>query len=162
MKTLFLKTLVLLSVLEITGCSPVQFYSDSELTHKSGLKYYTVKPYLMVEREISGNNIVKATVVYLTDLENPQYVVLKDGLGSRKVDLKLSDGAITSFGLSTDPLIAESVEALSALISKSASAIDDLSTLKGVPPGAASSTITELYEVIMSDGKTSVRKIEIN
>lgn len=162
MKTLFLKTLVLLSVLEITGCSPVQFYSDSELTKKSGLKYYTVKPYLMVEREISGNNIVKATVVYLTDLENPQYVVLKDGLGSRKVDLKLSDGAITSFGLSTDPLIAESVEALSALISKSASAIDDLSTLKGVPPGAASSTITELYEVIMSDGKTSVRKIEIN
>jgi hypothetical protein len=115
----------------------------------------------MVEREISGNNIIKASVVYIPDLENPQYVVLKDGFGSRKLDLKLSDGTITSLGLTTEPLIAESVEALSALISKSASAIDDLSSLKGNYPGAAASTITELYEVIMVDGKTFVRKIEI-
>jgi hypothetical protein len=127
MKNIFFKIAAFLAFAAIAGCSPVQFYSDSSLSHRSGLKYYTVKPYLMVEREITGNNITKASVVYIPDLENPQYVVLKDGFGSRKLDLKLSDGTITSLGLTTEPLIAESVEALSALISKSASAIDDLS-----------------------------------
>lgn len=160
MKSLFLKIVLYLACFVLTGCSPVQFYSDAGLTHKSGLKYYTVKPYLVIERELSGNNIIKATVVYIPDLENPQYLALKDGFGSRKLDLKLSDGAIASLGFSSEPLIAESVEALSALISKSASAIQDLSTLKGVPPGSVT-TITELYEVIMSEGKTSVRKIKI-
>jgi hypothetical protein len=161
MKNIFSKIAVLFAFAVISGCSPVQFYSDSSLSHRSGLKYYTVKPYLMVERELTGNNITKASVVYIPDLENPQYVVLKDGFGSRKLDIKISDGTITSLGLTTEPLIAESIEALSALISKSASAIDDLSSLKGNYPGAAASTITELYEVIMIDGKTSVRKIEI-
>jgi hypothetical protein len=161
MKTFSVKALILFSFLGLSACSPVQFYSDSNLTHKSGLKYYTVKPYIIVERELSGGNIVKASAIYIPDLENPQYVVLKDGLGSRKLDLKLSDGTITSLGLATEPLIAESVEALSALISKSASAIDDLSSLKGNYPGAAAQTISELYEVLMIDGKTSVRKIEI-
>lgn len=161
MKNIFFKIAVFLAFTAMAGCSPVQFYSDSSLSHRSGLKYYTVKPYLLVEREITGNNITKASIVYIPDLENPQYVVLKDGFGSRKLDLKLSDGTITSLGLTTEPLIAESVEALSALISKSALAIDDLSSLKGNYPGAAASTITELYEVIMVDGKTSMRKIEI-
>jgi hypothetical protein len=161
MKTFSVKALILFSFLGLSACSPVQFYSDSNLTHKSGLKYYTVKPYIIVERELSNGNIVKASTIYIPDLENPQYVVLKDGLGSKKLDIKLSDGAVTSLGLTTEPLIAESVEALSALISKSASAIDDLSMLKGNYPGAAASTITELYEVLMIEGKTSVRKIEI-
>jgi len=161
MKNLALKTFTSLVLVYLTGCAPVKFYSNPELTRSSGLKYYTVKPYLLVERESTGNNVVKATVIYLPDLENPQYMVLKDGLGSRKIDLKLNDGSISTFGLATDPLIAESVEALSALISKSASAINDLSTLKGIPSSAVSTTITELYEVVMTGGSTSVRKIEI-
>jgi len=148
-------------ILALTGCTSVKFYSDAGLIKKSGLKYYTVKPYLQVERETVNNSIVKATILYLPDLENPQYIALKDGLGSKKLDLKLTDGTINTFGMETDPKIAESITALTSLVSKTATAITDLSTLKGIPGAAAPATITELYDIIMTNGLTSVKKIEV-
>ena len=147
-------------ILAFTCCSSVKFYSNAELTKKSGLKYYTVKPYLQVERETVNNSIVKATILYLPDLENPQYIAMKDGLGSRKLDLKLTDGSINTFGLESDPKIAESIAALAALVSKTTTAITDL-TLKGIPNAAAPTTVTELYDITMTNGLTSVKKIEV-
>ena len=161
MKNAFITFISGIFILAFTGCTSVQFYSNPELTQKSGLKYYTVKPYLQVERETVNNSIVKAIIVYLPDLENPQYIVMKDGLGSKKLDVKLSEGAISTFGLDTDPQIDESVEALTALVSKTASAINDLSTLKGIPGAAATPTVTELYDIIMTNGQTSVKRIEV-
>jgi len=147
-------------VLLITGCAPVKFYSNPDLTKNSGLKYYTVKPYLQVEKDPLNNSVVKATVIYLPDLFNPQYMVIKDGLGSGKVDLKLTEGSINTFSVTTDPKIAETIEAMAALISKSASAITDLAALKSIPPTAAAATITELYEVLMGPDGTSMKKVE--
>ena len=132
-------------ILFLAGCAPVKFYSNSGLTEKSGIKYYTVKPFLLVERDLANSNVTKATVIYLPDLINPQYMVMKDGLGSRKVDLKLSDGTINTFGVDSDTEIAESLNALAALISKGTSAITDLNALKGLPQAAATATTTELF-----------------
>ena len=161
MKSPFLKLICFSIFLSFTGCTTVQFYSNSELTRKSGLKYYTVKPFLLVERDVINNSIVKATILYLPDLENPQYISMKDGLGSKKLDLKLTDGTINTFGLDTDPQIAETIAALTSMVSKTATAITDLSTLKGIPTAAAPATITELYDIIMANGLTSVKKIEV-
>jgi hypothetical protein len=161
MKNSFLRLISGVFILAFTGCAPVKFYSDSELTKKSGLKYYTVKPYLQVERDPINNGIVKATILYLPDLENPQYIAMKDGLGSRKLDLKLTEGSINTFGLDTDPLIAETITALANMTSKTASAASDLSTLKGLPAVAAPATITELYDIVMTNGITSVKRIEV-
>jgi hypothetical protein len=161
MKNVFLKLISGVFILAFTGCTSVQFYSNSELTKKSGLKYYTVKPCLQVERETVNNNIVKATIFYLPDLENPQYIAMKDGLGSKKLDLKLADGSITTFGMETDPKIAESIAALASLVSKTATAITDLSTLKGIPGVAAPTIIIEFYDIVMTNGITSVKKIEV-
>jgi len=161
MKNTFLKLISGFFILALSGCSTVQFYSNSELTQKSGLKYYTVKPYLQVERDVVNNSIVKATILYLTDLENPQYITMKDGLVSKKLDLKLTDGSINTFGLDSDPKIAETIAALTAMVSKTATAITDLSTLKGIPGAASPATITELYDIIMTNGLTSVKKIEV-
>jgi hypothetical protein len=161
MKNTFLKLVPAVIILAFAGCTPVKFYSNAELTKKSGLKYYPVKPYLQVERETVNNTIVKAMILYLPDLENPQFIALNDGLGSKKLDLKLTDGSINTFGMESDPKIAETITAFSALLSKTATAITDLSTLKGVPPTAAPTTITELYDIIMTNGLTSVRRIEI-
>jgi hypothetical protein len=161
MKNAFLKFISGVFILAFTGCTSVQFYSNPELTKKSGLKYYTVKPCLQVERETINNTIVKATILYLPDLENPQYIAMKDGLGSKKLDLKLADGVITTFGMETDPKIAESVAALTTLVSKTATAVSDLSTLKGIPGAATQATVTELYDIIITDGITSVKRIEV-
>ena len=154
-------TIIGLTILVFTGCAPVKFYSNSGLTQNAGLKYYTVKPYLMVERDPVSSNVLKAMVFYMPDLENPQYMVIKNGIGSKKVDLKLTDGSLNTFGVDSDMKIAESLNALAGLISKGTTAIADLSILKSNPSAAASSSITELYEVIMKDGITSVKKIEI-
>jgi hypothetical protein len=161
MKSAVIKIVSGVFILAYSGCTSVQFFSNSELTQKSGLKYYTLKPYLQVERETTNNIIVKATILYLPDLENPQYIAMKGGIGSKKLDLKLTDGSISTFSLDTDPKIAESIAALTALVSKTATAITDLSTLKEIPGGAAPATITELYDIVMTNGLTSVKKIEI-
>ena len=144
----------------LTSCAPVKFYSDSELTKKSGLKYYSAKPYLQVERDIN-NNVVKATVIYLPDLTEPMYLVVKDGLGSRKIDVKLTDGTLNTIGIATDPGIDGIIKSLAALISGTSSAVTDLATLKGLPMTAAASTITELFEINISHDGTSLRKVEL-
>jgi hypothetical protein len=46
------------------------------------------------------------------------------------------------------------------LISKTTTAITDLSALNGIPPAAAAATITELYEVFMGPDGTTVKKVE--
>jgi hypothetical protein len=158
MKSVTTMSAVILLVSFLGGCAPVKFYSNSGLTQSSGLKYYTVKPYLLVEKEASTNNVVKATVIYMPDLENPQYMVLRDGFGSRKVDVKLTDGTINTFGVSTEADLAKTIEAFSSVIDKSAEAVKDIS-LKGVP-GAAPATYVELYDISLNDGVTSLRKIE--
>jgi hypothetical protein len=86
--------------------------------------------------------------------------VIKGGIGSKKIDLKLADGSINTFGLDADTKIAESINALASLISKGTAAVTDLSAIKVVPQGAAASTITELYEIFMSPAGTTVKKVE--
>lgn len=161
MKTQILKTIVLITSLFFIGCAPVKFSSNPELSGKTGLKFYTVKPFMLVEREPETNRIVKATVLYLPDLAHPQYMAVKDGFGSRKVDIKLTDGAINTFGFTSDTKIAESIDALAALLSKGAAALTDLNTLKN-PVGikAASNTI-ELYEIVITVEKTTLREIPV-
>jgi hypothetical protein len=161
MKNTLLKVVFGICIITFSACAPVKFYSNADLTKKSALKYYTVKPFIEIERDLATNNVVKSTVIYLPDLENPQFMDVRDGLGSRKVELKLSEGSINTLTIASDPKIAESIEAVGTLAAKVASAAQDLTTLKGLPPKVAATTITELYEVIMTNGVTSLRKVEI-
>jgi hypothetical protein len=161
MKTALIKFVTGILILSFPGCSPVRFYSDSGLKKSTGFKYYTSKPYLQVERDPVSSNIVKMTVLYLPDLENPAYIAIKDGLGSRKLDIKLTEGKITTLGMDTDPLIAETVTALGNTVSKISASVADLSTVKGVPPSAGNPTVTELYDIIITNGTTSLKRIEV-
>ena len=160
MKKSICATIVGLIILAFIGCAPVKFNTNPGLTENTGLKYYTVKPFLFVEKDPVNGSITKATVVYLPDLVNPQYIVVKGGIGSKKIDLKLADGSINTFGLDSDTKIPESLNALASLISKGTTAVTDLSAMKVIPPAAAASIITELYEVFMSPAGTTVKKVE--
>jgi hypothetical protein len=145
----------------ISGCAPVQFYSNKALTEKSGLKYYTVKPFLHIEREPETNRIVKATVLYLPDLANPQYMIIRDGLNSRKINLKFTNGIIDTFGYTSTGKVGESVDALAAMISKSTDALTDLNTLKSIQPVKAASNTVELYEIVFGTDKTTLREVMV-
>lgn len=156
---LFIAALTCLLCLSFSGCTPVKIYSDPTLTKNTGFKYYTVKPYIQVEKDSQSGDIVKATVLYLPDLTNPQYVSVNGGIGSKKLDIELKNGIIEKFGVTSDNKIPDTIESLAAAVSKSADAIKDLSNLKGLPQ-AGTSTITELYEVSMTSEGTSLKKIE--
>ena len=151
-------TLILLCVF-VVRCAPVNFYSDAALTKKTGLKFFTVKPYVQIEREAETGGIIKMTVLYLPDLSDPQYLSIKSGPGSAKADIKLSDGIVTTFGFESDKILPESIESIAKLISGSAGAIEDLSSLKGQPGLKASTNRVSLYEVVIKDGKTSLIEV---
>jgi hypothetical protein len=157
MKTTTLLAALVCTFIFGTGCTPVKIYSDPSLTKETGLKYYTLKPFIKVERDQPAGNIVKAEFFYLPDLSNPQFLKVKDGPGSRKIDLKLKDGAIIELGIATDPLVAESMEAIASIIDKSAEAAKDIATLKGM---TAATNIIEFYEIIMDTDGTRVRKVD--
>jgi len=159
MKTTILAAFISLALFVFCGCAPVQIYSNRGLSEKSGLKYYTVKPYLHVERDAETSKIVKATVIYLPDLANPQYMVIRDGLNSKKINLKFKDGCLTDFGYSSTGKISESVDALAALISKSSDALTELNALKSMQAVKTSSNTVELYEIVIGADKTFLRQV---
>jgi len=161
MKTTIFAAFVSLTIFAFAGCAPVQIYSNKSLTEKSGLKYYTEKPFLHVERDPETNRIVKATVIYMPDLANPQYMIIHNGLGSRKVNLKFTDGSISTFGYTSIGKVGEAVDALAAIISKGTDALTDLNELKGIQTTKASSNKVELYEIIFGADQTTLREVTI-
>jgi hypothetical protein len=161
MKKTLLAVTTSLILMILTACAPVQFYSDKSLKEKTGLKFYTVKPYLHIERDYENGRIVKSTILYLPDLANPQYMVVRDGLNSKKVNLKLTNGCIDTYGYSSTGKIDESVDALGALISKGTDAVTELKTLTGQDKIKTSSNTVELYEIVFGQDKTTLRKVDV-
>jgi hypothetical protein len=161
MKNTFLSLITGFIILAFTGCAPVNFYSNAKLTEKAGLKYYNSKPYLLVERDIDSGRITNVTVIYLPDLANPQYMVVKGGLGSKHIELGLTDGSIKTFGSTSDTKIPETITSLSKLATGGADAISGLKTQQAAAIVNSPVTTTELYEVIINSGGTSMRKVEI-
>lgn len=143
----------------MNGCTPVRFYSDQQLTKKTGLKFYSVKPFLLAECEPESGRIIKSSVICLPDLSNPQYLAVKNGPGASKTDLKLDDGVLTSFGLDYEQLLPETLESVAALISKSAGAAEDLNMLKG--PASSPNTVV-LFEIVMTTEGTFLKEIKPN
>ena len=144
------------------SCTPVKIYSDPGMTRETGLKYFTVKPFLQVERDPESKRIIKSVVLYLPDLANPQYMAIKKGPGSSKVDLKLADGSISTFGFTSDAKTEEYMEALASVLSKGAGAIEDLSSLKSPQLSASTSNSVELYEIVITDTETILREVKFD
>ena len=161
MKNTMFAVLVSTFLLVSTGCASVQFYSNKALTEKTGLKYYNVKPYLHVERDSETNRIVKATVIYLPDLSNPQYMRIREGVNSKKVNLKFSNGCIDTFGYSSTGKVGESIDALATMITKGTDALTELNTLKSLQAVKASSNTVELYEIVFGADKTTLKEVTI-
>jgi len=130
MKRLKLIGAIILTTLLITGCATVKVYSDAELRNETGLRYYTLKPYLLVEYMAEKDNTIKTTVLYLPDMSSPQFMVLKPGIGSSELKMNFKNGALESYGVVTDSQLPESLEAFAAMLSKTAYAAQ---TFEGRP-----------------------------
>ena len=149
------------AIVLIASCSSVRFSGSPGGNQTSGLKYYSPKPYVQVERDAVSGSVMKSTLFFLPDMENPQYMYIKPGIGSSKADVKLENGILTNFGTATDTDIPGIISSMAALVGKGGEAVSDLSQLKTPVPGDATATVTEIYELVMADGITTARRIEL-
>jgi len=152
--------LLLVGLFAFTGCASVKFYSDPELKNETGLRYYTLKPYLLVEFMAEEDNTVKTTVIYLPDLANPQYVKTTPGLGSNELKMDFENSALTSYGIISESQIPETLEAFAAMLSKSAYAAQTF-TVEGMPKTDFSEIYFRLYEIIHGPDGTKIKEVTL-
>ena len=143
-----------------SNCSTVKFYNDSTLKTETGIKVYSAKPYLLVT---SINDSLSTKIVYLPDLTNPQYIKLKSGLGTSNLSLTLTNGILTSYGLSTDTKIPETITAATGLLTGVASILKENTKNDKHPLNPINTKLQfKLYEFILDKDNTVIlKKVEI-
>jgi hypothetical protein len=143
----------------IAGCASVNFYTSPNLTGKTGLKYYNVKPYLLVELNATKDNSVKTSVIYLPDMANPGYIAVKPGFGSSELKVALTNGYISSVGLLNESKIPESMDAIAALLSKSGYAVNQF-TQAGPPSQSIDQPDFRLFEIVVGKEETTLKEVK--
>jgi hypothetical protein len=160
MKRLLVYLVMTLSMILITGCATVKVYSDAGLKNETGLRCYTLKPYLLVEYMAEKDNTVKTSVIWLPDLSAPQYMFLKPGIGSSELKMSFKNGALESYGVVTDSKLPEAMSAFADILSKSAYAAQ---TFTGTEPRGTMNeergTCFRLFEILFSAAGTTLREV---
>jgi hypothetical protein len=146
------------SFIILTGCATVKIYSDPDLKNETGLRYYTLKPYLLVEYRAEKDNTVRTSVMYLPDLANPQYLEFKTGIGSNDIKLTFTNSALTSYGVISESMFSETLEAVAAMLSKSAYAAQAFTGAE-VADTDESGTYFRLYEIFPGPDGTTLKEI---
>ena len=165
MKKLTVFAAILVAFMLMTGCATVKIYSDAGLKNETGLRFYTLKPYLLVEYLAEKDKTVKTSVVYLPDLSDPQFMVLKPGVGSSELKMAFKNSALESYGVATDSQLPESMEAFAAMLSKSAYAAQAFEgTSPYTPPDEGESlddpgASFRLFEIITESSGSALREV---
>ena len=165
MKKLTILAVLTVSGILLTGCATVKIYSDAGLKNETGLRFYTLKPYLLVEYLAEKDETIKTSVIYLPDLSDPQFMVLKPGVGSSELKMAFKNSALESYGVAVDSQLPESMEAFAAMLSKSAYAAQ---AFEGAPPLTPSEegelptdpgTSFRLFEIITGPSGSTLREV---
>ncbi len=130
-----------LAIIVLNGCGGVHFYSDNDLKVRTGLRYYTAKPYVLVARVGGNTKPVEVSIVYLPDLAKPQYAKHVKGFGKNNFKFVMENSILTDVGIDTDQNLSDVVNAI-ATVFKTMKAKD----FKEAPPISF-----ELYEIDMEN-----------
>lgn len=161
MKKLTVFAAILEALILLSGCATVKIYSDAGLTKETGLRFYTLKPYLLVEYNAEKDNTVKTSLVFLPDIASPQFMKLKPGIGASELKMTFSNSALESYGVVTDSQIPESMAAFADILSKSAYAAQTFTgTRQGTEPGQQQQVIPfRLFEIIITSSGTELKEV---
>jgi len=143
----------------VSSCATVKFYNDESLKNETGLRVYTPKPFLLVEYRHTQTESVRTTIVYLPDLTRPQYIRQKSGIGSNALKLDITNGFLTSYGLTTDSKMPETLGKITDLLTRSTAAITDLTRNKA--DDKPDQPNFELYEIVILDGQTKLVQVKL-
>lgn len=156
MKNLFVFFLYLSTVF-YTSCAGVKIYSDANLQHPTAIQFHYAKPFLLVEHNANKDGTTKTSIIYLPDQSETYYAKMVSGLGNSDLKIAFENGSIASLGTSSDNKILLSTGSLSSLISdltKTPNAAASEKKIENTEPSF------ELYQIIVTDGKTSLKKME--
>jgi len=160
MKKLHVLAVLAVASILFTGCATVKIYSDAGLTTETGLRYYTLRPYLLVEYMAEKDNTVKTSVVFLPDLSSPQFIKLKPGIGSSELKMTFSNSTLESYGVAPDSQLPPSMAAFADILSKSAYAAQ---TFSGARPDKApdqqNSIPFRLFEIVFTASVTTLKEV---
>jgi hypothetical protein len=145
-----------------SACASVQFYSDSGLTQKTGLKVSRAKPFLLVEYNSAKDNSVKSTVVWLPGEADAQYVVLKPGIGSHELKLAFEKGSLNSYGITAGSEIPETINSLASLISKTTVAAAAFGSGNEGEVEPSQFPVFELFEIVIEKGNTFLNPVTVS
>lgn len=148
-----------LSIILLAGCATVKVYSDAELNKETGLRCYTLKPYLLVEYMAEKDNTVKTSVIYLPDLASPQFMVLKSGIGSSELKMSFNNSALESYGVTADSKLPESLEAFAAMLSKTAYATQSLTHPEPETLNPEPGVSFRLFEILPASSGTVLKEV---
>ena len=154
------RVVTLVSLIALTSCANIKFYSDPDLKKETGLRFYTLRPYLLVEYKAEKDNTVKTSVVYLPDLSDPQYLKARTGIGRNDIKMTFANSALASYGAVSQSQIPELMEAFANILSKSAYAAQAF-TGPPQPSPDDSGTYFRLYEIIQGSDGTSLQEVVI-
>lgn len=159
MKTSIPALLILVITITMNSCANVKFYTGTDLKTETGLRFYTVKPYLLVELKSEKDNTIKTSVVFLPDLSNPQYIVLKPGFGSNEIKMAFTNSSLNSYGLVSESQIPETINAIAGLVSKSADAVTQFAGPSNNAGQSQSTELFKLFEIIFSPEGTTLKEV---
>lgn len=154
-KHFLLKTFSVLALL--TGCAGVKIYSDAALQNPSAIQFHYAKPFLLVEHNANKDGTTKTSIIYLPDQKETYYAKMVNGLGNSDLKIAFENGAIASLGTSSDNKILLSTGSLSGLISDLTKTPNPVSIDRHFLPNEPT---IELYEIINSEGKLSLKKLD--
>lgn len=140
-----------------TGCAGVKIYSDAAMQHLTAIQFHYAKPFLLVEHNANKDGTTKTTIVYLPDQKETYYAKMVNGLGNSDLKIAFENGSIASLGTSSDNKILLSTGSLSSLISDLTKTPNPVSMDRNNLPNEPT---IELYEIITSDGKMSLKKVD--
>ncbi len=161
MKRLISIAFLALGLVMLSGCATVRVYSDPDLKKETGIRFYTIKPYLLVEYQAEKDNTVRTSVVYLPDLSSPQFMKIRPGIGSSELKMTLNNSSLESYGVAVDSKLPESMAAFADILSKSAYAAQNFSApVPETKPVQERATPFRLFELIFTATGTSLREVE--
>lgn len=148
------------------SCAGVKLYKDSDLKSQTGLKVYNSKPFLLVEFNSHNDTPLKSSIVFLPDLTQPTYAKVIRGIGSNDLKINLTDGMLTSYGVTTDSKLPELLTSLTGVTGGVGSLIKDLATARRDSANAVGRRQPSekpyfiLYEVQISEsGETILKEV---
>jgi len=104
------------------ACAGVRVYSDPAMTHETGIKVFTPKPYLLVSRTGAKEQPVELSIVYLPDTRAPLYIRQQRGWGSSDLGVTLANGMLADFGAKSDSRTPEAFSSMGTLLTAAAGA----------------------------------------